>query len=163
RPLRAGSEPYAYAPITLSSRCQIGAQSTFSSPGMPTATTVPPSRVNRTASFRLSARPTHSKVTSAPPSKSERFIPSSLRAAVAQGGVDAASERFDQDGRLVAQAVRHGVDLRWVGDEHLPPTAAGVRAVPGLQTDLDRALGHVVAEAGPALRAPRARRVDAPH
>src|SRR5437867_1908050 len=83
RPFRFGSVPYAYAPVTVSSRCQIGAQSTFSSPGIPTTTTVPPSRVNRTASLRLSARPTHSNVTSEPPRSSGRFMPSSLRAAVA--------------------------------------------------------------------------------
>src|SRR5438093_26254 len=50
---------------------------------MPTATTRPPPRVNRTASFRPPAEPVHSNVRSAPPRRSGRPIPSNRRAPVA--------------------------------------------------------------------------------
>src|SRR5207245_7336692 len=48
-----------------------------------------------------------------------------------------------------------------MSDQHLSPTSAGVGAVAGLQSDLDRAVGHVVAQPGPALGAARTRRIDA--
>src|SRR5579864_1375198 len=83
--------------------------------------------------------------------------------ATAQRRVHAARERLDEDSRLVAQLVRDRVQLAWMGDEDLSPPPARVRAVTGLQADLDRALRHVVAEPRPAFGAARARWVDAAH
>jgi len=77
--------------------------------------------------------------------------------------MDAAGERLDQDSSLIGEGIRDRVQLARMGDQHLSPTAAGVRAIAGLQTDLDRALGDVVAKAGTSFRASRAWRLDAPH
>ena len=86
-----------------------------------------------------------------------------FRRAPAQRGVNAACQGLDEHGRLVRESLRHRMDLARVGDQDLSPPAARVGAVTSLQTDLDRALGHVVAEPWPALGAAGARRVDAAH
>src|SRR5439155_27387435 len=75
--------------------------------------------------------------------------------------VDAARERLDEHGRLIGQRIRHPVDLARMCDERLTPAPAGIGAVTGLETDLDRTLRDVVAEAGPPLRAARTWRIDA--
>src|SRR2546428_5015538 len=77
--------------------------------------------------------------------------------------MDAAGEWLDQHRGLVGHRRRHGVQLAGMRDEHLAPSSPGVGAVAGLEPDLDRPLGDVVAKARAALGAARARRLDSAH
>src|ERR1700687_5390654 len=52
------------------------------------------------------------------------------------------------------------MQLAWMRHQPLSPAPARVLAVAGLQADLDRPLGHVVAEPRPPLGAARAGRLD---
>src|SRR5207245_2859256 len=78
-------------------------------------------------------------------------------------GVDAARKWFDEHRSFVGEGLRDRMQLARVRDQHLTPPSSGVGAVARLEPNLDRALGHVVTKARPALGTARAGRIDAAH
>src|SRR5438445_5322235 len=81
----------------------------------------------------------------------------------AERGVYAARKCFDEHRNFVGEGLRDRMQLARVRDQHLTPPSSGVGAVARLEPNLDRALGHVVTKARPALGTARAGRIDAAH
>ena len=80
-----------------------------------------------------------------------------------QHGVHGAGQRIDQDGRLIIHVVRHGHELRLVGDEPLAPRSAGAIVVAdlGAGRQIGGPLAEVLAHPEPPGGAGLARRGDA--
>ena len=78
-----------------------------------------------------------------------------------QDSVHGTRGRLNHYGVLVAERVRHGVELAGMGDEGSSrPAAAGIGAEPGLESGAERARSQIAAAAGVAGTALGAKRVD---